>query len=232
MICAYGSFFIWNADPVLRGISAGGQWLISVYGYIRVSAADQNEDRQLIAMQKAQVPPGNLFIDKQSGKDFERPMYRKMTRKLRKDDLIYIKSIDRLGRNYFEVIEQWQYLTRVKKVDIVVLDMPLLDTRRGKDLMGTFLSDIVLQVLSFVAENERTNIRTRQREGIEAARQRGVCFGRPSSEIPEDFDEICRRWRKKEISADEAARLCGFSRSTFYRKAKDSGPKRDQSGKS
>ena len=150
-------------------------------------------------------------------------MYRKMTRKLRKDDLIYIKSIDRLGRNYFEVIEQWQYLTRVKKVDIVVLDMPLLDTRRGKDLMGTFLSDIVLQVLSFVAENERTNIRTRQR---------GVWFGRPSSEIPEDFDEICRRWRKKEISADEAARLCGFSRSTFYRKAKDSGPKRDQSGKS
>ena len=193
---------------------------MSVYGYIRVSAADQNEDRQLIAMHEAQVPLQNLYIDKQSGKDFERPMYRKMLKKLRKNDVIYIKSIDRLGRNYREVIEQWQYLTRVRKADIVVLEMPLLDTRRGKDLMGTFLSDIVLQVLSFVAENERTAIKSRQREGIEAAKKRGVKFGRPPKEVPDNYDDICEKWKRKEISAYEAARLCGCSRSTFYRKQK------------
>ena len=137
---------------------------MSVYGYIRVSSREQNEDRQLVAMSKAHVPKRNIFMDKQSGKDFERPMYKKMLSKLKKNDIIYIKSIDRLGRNYKDVVEQWQYLTRVKKVDIVVIEMPLLDTRRGKDLMGTFLSDVVLQVLSFVAENERECIRSRQRE--------------------------------------------------------------------
>ena len=141
----------------------------NVYGYIRVSTRDQNEDRQLIALRELQIPEKNIFLDKQSGKDFERPQYRKMVRRFKKDDLLYIKSIDRLGRNYAEILEQWRILTKDKGIDIVVLDMPLLDTRRGKDLMGTFLSDIVLQVLSFVAENERTNIKQRQAEGIAAA---------------------------------------------------------------
>ena len=153
----------------------------NLYGYIRVSTREQNEDRQILALKDLSIPEKNLFIDKQSGKDFERPQYRKMVRKLKKDDLLYIKSIDRLGRNYFEILEQWRILTKEKGIDIVVLDMPLLDTRRGKDLMGTFLSDIVLQVLSFVAENERTNIRQRQAEGIAAAKARGVRFGRPQS---------------------------------------------------
>ena len=137
----------------------------NLYGYIRVSTKEQNEDRQLLALKELAIQEKNLFIDKQSGKDFERPQYRKMVRKLKKDDLLYIKSIDRLGRNYSEILEQWRILTKEKGIDIVVLDMPLLDTRRGKDLMGTFLSDIVLQVLSFVAENERTTIRQRQAEG-------------------------------------------------------------------
>ena len=150
----------------------------NIFGYIRVSSRDQNEDRQLIALKELAIPEKNIFIDKQSGKDFKRPQYRKMIRRVRKDDLLYIKSIDRLGRNYAEILEQWRILTKDKGIDIVVLDMPLLDTRRGKDLMGTFLSDIVLQVLSFVAENERTNIRQRQAEGIAAAKARGVRFGR------------------------------------------------------
>lgn len=146
----------------------------NVYGYIRVSSRDQNEDRQLIALRELRIPEKNIFMDKQSGKDFERPQYRKMVRKFKKDDLLYIKSIDRLGRNYAEILEQWRILTKDKGIDIVVLDMPLLDTRRGKDLMGTFLSDIVLQVLSFVAENERTNIKQRQAEGIAAAKACGM----------------------------------------------------------
>ena len=143
-----------------------------VYGYVRVSTREQNEDRQMIALREREVPEKNIFIDKQSGKDFERPMYKRLIKKLKKDDLLYVKSIDRLGRNYEEILAQWGYLTKEKKVDIVVMDMPLLDTRRGKDLIGTFLSDIVLQVLSFVAENERKNIRQRQKEGIEAAKMR------------------------------------------------------------
>ena len=199
---------------------------MSIYGYIRVSANDQNEDRQLIAMRNADVPEQNIFIDKMSGKDFNRPMYKRMIRKIKKDDLVYIKSIDRLGRNYQDVVEQWQYLTRVKKVDIVVLEMPLLDTRRGKDLLGTFLSDIVLQVLSFVAENERSNIKIRQREGIEAAKIRGVQFGRPSAQLPDNFPEIIEKWQKKEIPASQAAAMCGLSRSTFYKKAKEYGQKK------
>ena len=187
-----------------------------IYGYIRVSSYDQNEDRQMIAMQKARIPRKNIYLDKQSGKDFERPMYRKLIRKLKYEDVVYIKSIDRLGRNYNEVIEQWQYLTRVKKVDIVVIEMPLLDTRRGRDLMGTFLSDVVLQVLSFVAENERESIRNRQKEGIEAAKERGVRFGRPQLPLPDNFMEIYERWKRKEITATEAAEECGFSRTKFY----------------
>ena len=189
---------------------------MNVYGYVRVSSRDQNEDRQLIALKKLGVPESGIYMDKESGRDFDRPMYREMVQKLERGDLVYIKSIDRLGRNYKEIVEQWQYLTRVKEADIVVIDMPLLDTRRGKDLLGTFLSDIVLQVLSVVAENERANIRSRQREGIEAARERGVRFGRPVLPMPEDFEEIIRALRKGEITAAEAARRCGFSRATLY----------------
>ena len=201
---------------------------MDVYGYIRVSSCDQNEDRQLIAMRNARIPRKNIFMDKQSGSDFNRPMYKKMVRKLRRDDVVYIKSIDRLGRNYEEVIEQWQYLTRVKRVDIVVIEMPLLDTRRGKDLMGTFLSDIVLQVLSFVAENERTNIRSRQREGIEAARLKGVHFGRPRKKIPDHFPVTYERWKKGEITATTAAIMCGVSRSTFFKWVREHAQKSDQ----
>ena len=171
--------------------------MADVYGYVRVSTRDQNEERQLIALQKLSVAKKNIFMDKQSGKDFDRPAYKRMVRRMKKDDLLYIKSIDRLGRNYGEILEQWQILTKEKEIDIVVLDMPLLDTRRGKDLMGMFLSDIVLQVLSFVAENERSNIRQRQAEGIAAAKARGVRFGRPAIPYPDNFYQIHRDWTKK-----------------------------------
>lgn len=191
------------------------------YGYVRVSSCDQNEDRQLIALRKLEIPEKNIFMDKQSGKDFDRPQYKRMVRKLKKDDLLYIKSIDRLGRNYGEILEQWQILTKKKDVDIVVLDMPLLDTRRGKDLMGTFLSDIVLQVLSFVAENERSNIRQKQAEGIAAAKARGVRFGRPEIETPECFVWTVRAWERKEITIQEAIRRCGMSEATFYRRLRE-----------
>ena len=167
------------------------------YGYIRVSSYDQNEDRQVIVMQKMQIPSKNLYTDKQSGKNFDRPQYKKLLRKLKTDDVLYIKSIDRLGRNYSEILEQWRYLTKIKKIDIVVLDMPLLDTRIGKDLMGTFLSDIVLQVLSFAAENERNNIRQRQAEGIAAAKMRGVRFGRPRKRVPANFAKVKQGWLDK-----------------------------------
>lgn len=178
----------------------------NVYGYVRVSTKDQNEDRQIIALQEMSIPEKNIFVDKQSGKDFKRPMYKRMLRKIKKDDLLYVKSIDRLGRNYDEILEQWRILTKEKGIDIVVLDMPLLDTRRGKDLMGTFLSDIVLQVLSFVAENERTNIRQRQAEGIAAAKMRGVRFGRPPSPLPENFHEIYQQWKNYRISSSKSVR--------------------------
>ncbi|MEY8480669.1 recombinase family protein [Lachnospiraceae bacterium 48-21] len=192
-----------------------------IYGYVRVSTREQNEDRQMLALNEKAVPEQNIYIDKQSGKDFKRPMYNRMLKKLREDDLIYVKSIDRLGRNYEEILEQWRILTKEKKVDIVVLDMELLDTRRGKDLMGTFLSDIVLQVLSFVAENERKNIRERQKEGIEAAKLRGVQFGRPKRDVPDDFIQICCRWRSGQILGKEAAKLCGMPLTTFYGRARE-----------
>ncbi len=192
-----------------------------IYGYVRVSTREQNEDRQMLALNEKAVPEQNIYIDKQSGKDFKRPMYNRMLKKLREDDLIYVKSIDRLGRNYEEILEQWRILTKEKKVDIVVLDMELLDTRRGKDLMGTFLSDIVLQVLSFVAENERKNIRERQKEGIEAAKLRGVQFGRPKRDVPDDFIQICYRWRSGQILGKEAAKLCGMPLTTFYGRARE-----------
>ena len=188
-----------------------------IYGYIRVSTREQNEDRQLIALREMAVPEANLFIDKQSGKDFQRPQYKKLVRKLKKDDLLYIKSIDRLGRNYEEIQNQWRILTKDKGIDIVVLDMPLLDTRRGKDLMGTFLSDIVLQVLSFVAENERTNIRQRQAEGIAAAKARGTRFGRARKPLPENFDACCEAWRNGEMTLTQAADACGMVRASFQR---------------
>lgn len=164
-----------------------------IYGYIRVSTKEQNEDRQLIALQELNISSENIYIDKQSGKDFNRPQYKILSRKMKAGDLLYIKSIDRLGRNYEEIIEQWRVLTKEKKIDIVVIDMPLLDTRRGKDLMGTFLSDVVLQVLSFVAENERKNIRQRQKEGIEAAKLRGVQFGRPEKRLPDNFEYYVKK---------------------------------------
>ena len=196
------------------------------YGYIRVSTREQNEDRQLIALREMSIPEKNIFMDKQSGKDFNRPQYKKLVKKLKPDDLLYIKSIDRLGRNYTEILEQWRILPKEKKIDIVVLDMPLLDTRRGKDLMGTFLSDIVLQVLSFVAENERTNIRQRQAEGIAAAKARGVRFGRPPRPLPENYHSAYRRWKAGAITGTAAAKECGMPLSTFryraeiYEKAK------------
>ena len=205
----------------------GGTIIISnTYGYIRVSTREQNEDRQFIALREMSIPAENIFMDKQSGKDFNRPQYKKLVRKLKPDDLLYIKSIDRLGRNYEEIQNQWRILTKEKKIDIVVLDMPLLDTRRGKDLMGTFLSDIVLQVLSFVAENERTNIRQRQREGIAAAKARGVRFGRPPRPLPENYHSAYQRWKAGAITGTAAAKECGMPLSTFryraeiYEKAK------------
>ena len=191
----------------------------NLYGYIRVSTRDQNEDRQILALKELSIPEKNLFIDKQSGKDFERPQYRKMVRKLKKDDLLYIKSIDRLGRNYTEILEQWRFLTKEKGIDIVVLDMPLLDTRRGKDLLGTFLSDIVLQVLSFVAENERTNIRQRQAEGIAAAKARGIRFGRPPKPLPDGFHQAYQQWKSGALTGTAAARMCKMPLSTFRYRA-------------
>ncbi len=191
------------------------------FGYIRVSSRDQNEDRQWIALSEIGIKKENIFADKQSGKDFERPQYRKLIRKMKKNDVLYIKSIDRLGRNYEEIQAQWRSLTKEKGIDIVVIDMPLLDTRRGKDLMGTFLSDIVLQVLSFVAENERSNIRQRQAEGIKAAKARGVKFGRPPIPVPDNFEEIKREWKDKKIPLKKAAELCEMSTSTFYHKARE-----------
>ena len=192
-----------------------------MYGYVRVSSQEQNEDRQLIAMAEAGVARGNIFIDKQSGKDFERPNYKRLMKKLRPGDTLIIKSIDRLGRNYEEIQNQWRIITKEKKVDIVVIDMPLLDTRRDKNLLGTFISYLVLQLLSFISENERTTIRQRQAEGIAAAKKRGVRFGRPTKEAPPDFDELIAKWQKKEMPLYEILRQYGMSESTFYRRLRE-----------
>jgi len=202
-------------------IMEGNEMTENIYGYVRVSSADQNEDRQLIAMRDLSVPEGNIFVDKQSGKDFNRPSYRRLVQKLKPNDLLYIKSIDRLGRNYEEIQEQWRLLTKEKGADICVLDMPLLDTRTGKDLLGTFIADLALQIFSFVAENERTNIRTRQAEGIAAAKEKGVRFGRPQAKLPDNFFEVCQAWGNGEISLGKAAKACAMPESTFYRKAKE-----------
>ena len=192
---------------------------MNTYGYIRVSSRDQNENRQRIALHEAGVPDENAYMDKQSGKDFNRPQYKRLLRKMKRDDLLCIKSIDRLGRNYAEILEQWRVLTKQKGIDIAVLDMPLLDTRRGKDLMGAFLSDIVLQVLSFVAENERVNIRQRQAECIAAAKARGVRFERPPAPLPENFHGVYQRWRAGKITGAAAAKKCGMPLSTFRYRA-------------
>lgn len=193
---------------------------MEIYGYIRVSSRDQNEDRQLIALKDAGVPEKNIYPDKQSGKDFNRPQYKRLLQKLKKDDLLYIKSIDRLGRNYEEIQRQWRFLTKERGIDIVVLDMPLLDTRRGKDLMGTFLSDIVLQVLSFVAENERANIRQRQADGIAAAKAKGVKLGRPPRPLPDNFYEVYQDWKAGKITLKQASSACNMPAGTFYGKAR------------
>ena len=190
-----------------------------VYGYVRVSSVDQNEDRQLIEMKKAGVE--TIFIDKQSGKDFERPQYIKLIKKLKKGDLVYILSIDRLGRNYEEIQKEWRKLTKEVGADICVIDMPLLDTRNGKDLMGTFIADLVLQILSFVAQNERENIRKRQEQGIAAAKARGVRFGRPETKEPENFKKIIKNWEKGILTLSEACNESNMSRATFYRKVRE-----------
>ena len=186
------------------------------YGYIRVSSADQNEDRQLDAMSGLGIPTAHIFIDKQSGKDFHRPAYIALLEKAKPGDLIYILSIDRLGRNYEEIQNQWRILTKERGVDVAVIDMPLLDTRNGKDLMGTFIADIVLQILSFVAQNERESIRKRQAEGIAAAKLRGVKFGRPTKKPPENFGEIVKQWERGKITYEDVLSRTGLKHTTFY----------------
>jgi len=194
---------------------------MTTYGYVRVSSADQNEDRQLVAMSDQGIPASRVFTDKQSGKDFDRPAYKTLTDKLRPGDLLFIKSIDRLGRNYEEIQSQWRLLTKERGVDIAVIDMPLLDTRNGRDLMGTFLADIVLQILSFVAQNERETIRKRQAEGIAAARARGVHLGRPAKRLPDNFMELAGLWERGNLRTTDFMALTGMTEATLYRRLRD-----------
>lgn len=194
--------------------------MTKIYGYVRVSTKEQNPDRQLAAMEQAGVHADNIYIDRISGKDFNRPNYRKMLRKLTKDSVVFVKSIDRLGRNYKEIMEEWRYITQVKGADIVVIALPLLDTRRSKNLLGTFISDMVLQLLSFVAENERSNIHQRQAEGIAAAKKLGVRFGRPKKPVPDNFYGQCELWYSGKCSLTQAAKACNMPISTFYVKCK------------
>ena len=192
--------------------------MAQIYGYVRVSSIDQNEERQIVELLKRNVLPKNIYIDKQSGKSFERPQYKKLVRKLKQGDLLYILSIDRLGRNYLEIQEQW----RIEKgIDICVIDMPLLDTRNGKDLMGTFIADLVLQILSFVAQNERENIRKRQAQGIAVAKAKGIKFGRPEIALPENFGALVHEWEKKRLPLSEVLKACKMSEATFYRKLRE-----------
>lgn len=195
--------------------------MAEIYGYVRVSSIDQNEERQLIELSKKNVVSRNIYIDKQSGKSFERPKYKQLVKKLKKGDLLYILSIDRLGRNYLEIQEQWRILTKEKGIDICVIDMPLLDTRNGKDLMGTFIADLVLQILSFVAQNERENIRKRQAQGIAVAKAKGIKFGRPEIILPDNFEELIREWEKKRLPLSEVLKICKMSEATFYRKLRE-----------
>ena len=191
------------------------------FGYVRVSSQDQSEDRQLIALREKLVDPKHTYIDKQSGKDFERPQYKKMLKKLKAGDLLYVLSIDRLGRNYEEIQRQWRVLTKDIGIDICVIDMPLLDTRNGKDLMGTFIADLVLQILSFVAQSERENIKKRQAEGIAAARARGVHLGRPEKPAPEDLPAIVEAWETGKMKLKDALKHCEMGKTTFYRRLRE-----------
>lgn len=192
-----------------------------IFGYMRVSTREQNEERQRLALLEMGVPKERIYMDKQSGKDFDRPQYRRLLRNLNKNSVLFVKSIDRLGRNYTDLNEQWRIITKEKEADIVVIDMPILDTRQEKNLLGTFISDIVLALLSYVAENERANIRQRQAEGIAAAKARGVKFGRPEIIVPDNFYEIYKKWRRKEISVKEAAKACNLAKSTFFDKVRE-----------
>lgn len=191
--------------------------MLKTYGYIRVSTREQNEDRQVIALSAFEIPKSNLYIDKLSGKDFNRPAYCRMIKKLKPGNLLIVKSIDRLGRNYEEILEQWRIITKEKKVDIRVLDMPLLDTSLNRDLTGTLIADIVLQLLSYVAQSERDNIKQRQAEGIAAAKARGVKFGRPAALKPDNFFEIYTLWRNKKVNSRQAAEILGISQPTFLK---------------
>lgn len=195
--------------------------MTNIYGYVRVSSTDQNEDRQLIALSEKNIPQRNIYIDKQSGKDFERPEYKRLVKRLKPGDLLYILSIDRLGRNYEEIQRQWRVLTKDIGIDICVIDMPLLDTRNGKDLMGTFIADLVLQILSFVAQSERENIIKRQAEGIAAAKAKGVKFGRPEKSVPDDFPRLIHEWEKNKLSFSELLKRCNMSEATFYRRLRE-----------
>ena len=192
-----------------------------IYGYVRVSSTDQNEERQMVALAEAGVSEKNIFMDKQSGKSFDRPQYKTLVKKLKAGDLLYVLSIDRLGRNYEEIQNQWRIITKEIGADICVLDMPLLDTRQGKDLMGTFIADLVLQILSFVAQSERENIKKRQEQGIAAAKAKGVRFGRPEIPLPDNFDKLVKDWEKKRISFEEILKICNMSEATFYRKLRE-----------
>jgi len=194
---------------------------MNIYGYVRVSSTDQNEGRQISSMNEQKIPSAHIFIDKQSGKDFNRPQYKALTKKLKEGDLLYIKSIDRLGRNYEEIQNQWRILTKEKKIDIVVIDMPLLDTRLNKNLMGTFIADLVLQILSFVAQSERENIKTRQAEGIMSARARGVQFGRPIKKPPENFGILVRQWEHGKLTFEQISTQTGLKEATFYRRLRE-----------
>jgi len=198
-----------------------GEILLLIYGYIRVSSTDQNEDRQLDAMHELSIPQSQIFIDKLSGKDFKRKSYQSLVKRLRRGDLLYIKSIDRLGRNYEEIQNQWRILTKERGVDIAVIDMPLLDTRNGKDLMGTFIAEIVLQILSFIAQNERETIRKRQAEGIASAKARGVRFGRPIKKPPENFGKLVKQWERGKISFDDVLAQTGLKQATFYNRLRE-----------
>lgn len=193
----------------------------NIYGYARVSSLDQKEDRQIIALTNAGVSNNHIFMNKQSGKNFHRKNYEKLISILQKGDLLYILSIDRLGRNYAEIQNQWRILTKEIGIDICVLDMPLLDTQNGKDLMGTFIADLVLQILSFVAENERKNIKKRQEQGIAAAKEKGIRFGRPKSIVPNNFVFIVEAWEQKNINIEEVLNICQISKSTFYRRLRE-----------
>lgn len=193
---------------------------LKVYGYMRVSTREQNEDRQRIALIEMGVPEKQIYVDKLSGKNFERPQYKRLLKKLDSNSVLYIKSIDRLGRNYADLNEQWRIITKEKGADIVVIDMPILDTRREKNLLGTFISDIVLALLSYVAENERINIKQRQAEGIMAAKARGVKFGRPPLPLPDNFYEVHKLWRERKLTLKQAAKACNMAKSTFFEKSR------------